>query len=126
MSNNNIYYDFKYALVTILKTIISEDSIYNTLPLQDVEYPFLTYEAKKIPKTPGCIFNVVIDIWDNRTDTTRLEMLTDEISNVLDYISYNDDNILLRSYETLTQDVPTQEESINRRQVLAEISTYKK
>jgi hypothetical protein len=121
-------YEFKVALTNKLKSYISEDKIFNTLPLNDDDnepiYPLVIYNIKKIPRTPGYIFIVKIDVWDNNPNTIELEKLVKNISKGLNFLSYYDSNLVYHSYNTLIQDVDTQEENINRRQIQTEFKMY--
>lgn len=119
---------FKNALIITLKKFISEDKIFNTLPLNDDSdepgYPFIVYKVKRIPRSPGFIYTVDLDIWDNNSNTIPLDRLTDKISDGINYLSYDDDKIVFHSYESLIQDVDTQEENLNRRQIQVEFLAY--
>jgi len=121
-------YTFKVALINVLKKYISENNIFNTLPLNDDDnnptYPFIVYKVKRIPKTPGYIYIVTIDIWDNKPNTIELERLTDIIAAGINFLSYDDETIVFHAYENLTQDIDTQEENLNRRQIQAEFNAY--
>lgn len=123
-------YDFKIALVEKLKEFIDEDKIFNTLPLNDddnePEYPFIVYSVLEIDNLPRIDYDVKIDVWDNNSNTIILEQLSDSIANGLNRISYSTDDITFRSYKSNVQDVETQEEELNRRQIQTFFFAYTK
>lgn len=93
--------------------------------------PSFPYAVFKIPnsvdlETDRQDFVLEIDIWDNQTDTARLETLTSSIDKKLHKLRYLDSNQLLIFQRTNRLMIPDPDVKIKRRQLRYIIKTYER
>ena len=103
--------DFKEDFCNLLEGY----RIYNQLPLDDTEYPFVVYDCAVFPFDQHLNkMRVTLDIWFNNTNTRENDIIIDNIVSKLDRINVG------RFYGRLesVQDIPTQEEELTRYQMI--------
>lgn len=116
-------YDFKATLYNIIKT--RYDRVYNQLPPENTQYPFVVFSVEQFPNTPGKIMEVIIDIWDTETNQISLDRTSYELLEDLDFISHNEGRFYFHGTVKYYGDVPTQEEQLIRRQIRCRYQAYK-
>jgi len=105
---------------TILNAININGRIYDTIAPQATTYPYIVIRypsVSELDESTRKNYILEVDIYDNLTDTTRLETLTKEIDDVLDrsvnrsqyYKIYRNTPYLLR--------LPDEDEKLRRNQL---------
>jgi len=125
MGSMNILYCSK----SIIKDIISKtfERVYNQLPLYNVNYPFAVFESELRSEPPGVQLEILIDLWDDSLGLIEFNQKADTLINSLDRINNleNNGSIHFAGQIEVVRDVPTQEESLNRIQIIGLYDVYK-
>lgn len=116
-------YDLKATLYSMIK--LKFDRVFNQLPPENTEYPFVVFTVEQTQFTPGQIMDVIIDIWDTNTNQIKLDRDAYELLENLDWLSYNEGRFYFHGTVKYYGDVPTNEEQLIRRQIRAKYKSYK-
>ena len=110
-------------ITTTLRT--AHERVYKEIAPQDATFPYVVYRLPTSNDTEGREdFILEIDIWDNNTNTTALETLTESIDRKLNRFKYVDSKLSACSYRINRMMIPDPDTSIKRRQLRYEIKTY--
>ncbi|CAM3729811.1 hypothetical protein [Mesobacillus zeae] len=71
-------------------------------------------------------YSLIIDIWDNRTDTTALENLTSQVDKLLYRLRVTDMNQFLMFERENRLMIPDEDTSIKRRQLQYTVKQYER
>lgn len=123
MSTMNIFYPAKAVITSLIQSVFTRT--YNQLPLSNVSYPFAVYELTFLENAPGAKMQVLIDCWDNSLGLIAFNQLVDQLVDKLDRINESNGDCHFSGEVPTIRDVPTQEESLNRIQVIAVYDIYK-
>jgi hypothetical protein len=123
MSTKNRTYSTKIAITNLIKSVFPE--CYNQLPLGDVPYPFAVYSLLFRDNYPGMKLELTIDLWDTDINQIGFQQKVDELVTALDFIAYEDKAIHMSGRIETISDVPTQEESLIRVQLMGEYNLFK-
>ena len=120
MSNKNILYPTKICIESYLNEVY--DRVYNQLPLEKADYPFLVYEIAIIEKK----MQLTVDVWDNRENiitTQEVDMLIAK----LDYMNNKEMNLSVHFCGQINTiiDIPTSDEELSRIRLVGEYDLYK-
>ena len=104
------------------------DRVYDSRTPSEKEYPYvnITYPGTGESDESGRTFiTLEIDVWDNQTDTTALENLTDEIDGALNRVV--DTTFFYRIYRLNPYrfELDEADENIRRRQLRYQILIFK-
>ena len=93
---------------------------------QNATYPFVVIKyPTSIENLPREDFIIEVDIWDNKTDTTAIETLTNNIDAVLHKKHYySSGKLQCDIYRISRSMIPDPDEHIRRRQLRYEAKTY--
>lgn len=97
----------------------------NVAPQTSAIFPYVVFRVPSInEKEIREDIILEIDIWDNISDTTRLETLTTQIAKGLNRYKYIDGKMQLSSYKINQLNIPDPDQNINRRQLRFNLQTY--
>lgn len=118
------------TLLQYLFTRLSEAQIpiYFEQAPNDAQYPYAVF---KLPDSLNIEsdrqdYSLIVDVWDNKPDTTILETLTDSLDNLLYKQSYLDTNQHLLFQRENRLMIPDEDSSIRRRQLQYTIKRYER
>lgn len=122
-------------MIELLKVIntklrsVTSRSYFDIAPNQ-AEFPYVTYRLPVSNDIDGCPngnredFILEIDIWDNITDTTRLETLAQQIDDEMQRTHEYNSNVAVSFYRLNRLMLPDTDQTINRRQLRYRLPTY--
>lgn len=116
MSNKNRTYSVKVVFKSIIEQVF--ESIYDQLPLGDVDYPFAVVEFFFVDDCPNFKLRLTIDLWDNNLNQIEFQHKIDDLINVLDFMSYVDGSVCIAGEIESNGDITTQEEDLIRYQIV--------
>jgi hypothetical protein len=125
MSTMNVIYPTKILIKELIKKVF--DRVYNQLPLSDVKYPFAVYELSFRENSPGMKLELLVDLWGNELSLTEFTQKSDDLIRELDRINNSENNgsVHFSGSVDIVRDVPTQEENLNRIQIIGTYDLYK-
>ncbi len=118
--------NLRKLLYSFLSTNFNNVAIcYHTAP-KEVSYPYIVFDFPS-SFTIGDLETVVvdIDIWDNKTDTTELEILVDNINNVLNKTTLSDTTMSVVFYLDTKMTVDDDDARIQRRKYVYQARLFK-
>lgn len=91
-------------------------------------YPYIVF---KLPnalnvETDRQDYSLIIDIWDNKSDTTALETLTSDVDNLLYKLRVTDENQFLMFERENRLMIPDEDTTIKRRQLQYTVKQYER
>lgn len=100
---------------------IHSRNYYETAP-DDTVYPFLVYNLEE-SFDDGSIetFNLVMDAWDNKTDTTEIVQLISDVDNSLHRLRGSADGLFFIFYRNNRRTITDNDSRLRRRQLEFEI-----
>lgn len=100
---------------------------YQTGPSTSV-FPYVVYNfPNSFMNEEQEIFNLDVDIWDNKTDTTVIETLASRLWKELDHYRYSDENIQFSVYrENRLPELDESELGIRRRKLIFQVRYFDK
>lgn len=123
MSTMNVMYPTKSVFKNIISQVFTR--VYNQLPLANIEYPFVVYEMTFRQNCPGIKLEVLIDIWDDSLGLIELNQKADSLIDKLDRINEANGDIHFDGSLDISRDIPTNEENLNRIQLIGTYDLYK-
>lgn len=111
---------------TILKTYHS--NIHFQKSTDDTDFIYITYDFPNTFKNGKQeIFNLDVDIYDSKDDTTDLETITTAIWKGLDYHRHNDKNMQFSIYQdNRLPPLDEKEKNVKRRKLIFELRYFDK
>lgn len=119
--------------VEIRKTILSElkkinNNVYFESATDKSVFPYIVYSIDKTypkgKKDDRDDITLILDVWDNTIDTTRIENLTDTIEMHLDNLNKPTPTVLLTFYLLSRKSLKDEIETIKHRQLKFVIQSY--
>lgn len=117
-------------LLKYLYTVLSQAQkpVYFEQAPQGASYPYIVY---KLPNTVNVQadrqdYSLVIDIWDNKSDTTALETLTSDVDKLLYRLRVTDENQFLMFERENRLMIPDESADIKRRQLQYTVKQYER
>jgi hypothetical protein len=104
---------------------------YNGKVPDDAVYPFISYNIVNSVDIDGCEsgsredFILEVDIWDNISDTLRIETLVNSIDNAINRIRYKDSNIFACFYRITRLNLPDADENLSRWQLRYRVPVWR-
>ena len=91
--------DIRIALQNVLKTIPNISKAYYEDAPDDAVYPYLVYELNSSDADGSSteVFSLYINVWDNKSNTTILETIMDDINDTIDNVVIDANNISIRA-----------------------------
>lgn len=118
-------------MIELRKVIVRElrkhhDKVYYHKVPADIEFPYIVYDfPNSFMSDDQEIFNLDVDIWDNRDDTTELEALASNIWRAFNRYRYMDDNVQFSIYrENRLPPLDEQEKNIKRRKLIFQLRYF--
>lgn len=91
----------------------------------DTPFPYIVYDLPQSYSDEDLeIFNLDIDVWDNKTDTTEIETLSQTIWNVLNKYRHIDENMQFTIYRYNRGAIEDDDSRIRRRTLMFQIRYY--
>lgn len=116
---------FKLSIYARLSTVC--DRVFSERVEIDTTFPYVVYKISDSDALDSREdFMITVDIWDNNSDTTALETLTNSVADALNYYIYEDDYSFYHAYKQRQLEVPDPNPSIHRRQIIFVLKTYMK
>lgn len=117
-------------LLQYIFSILSETlkPVYLEVAPNEVAYPYIVFSLPNSVNVESDRqdYTLQINIWDNKTDTTALETLTDLIDGKLYKRQYLDSNQFIKFERESRLMVPDTDPSIKRRQLRYTVKTYER
>lgn len=115
--------DLKAVISTQLKTLTN-----NVYPEKIVSsnFPYIVFkitDSINFSENKSNESTLELNLWDNISDTTRLENLCDQIITLLDNSIYTKNSRSIKIYNTRKQEMPDSDQNIRRRLLLFTIKS---
>ncbi|HSH24600.1 MAG TPA: hypothetical protein VLA13_03575 [Massilibacterium sp.] len=116
--------ELRRATLQLLRTF-HDRNYYQKAP-KDAVFPYIVYDfPNSFMDKEQEIFNLDVDVWDNKDDTTELETIASNIWKGLNRYRYFDDNIQFSIYrENRLPPLDEDEKNIKRRKLIFQVRYF--
>ena len=115
--------NLRKQLNIILKSL--HPRIYYQLAPETAVFPYIVYNLpNSFSNESQDIFNLDIDIWDNKADTSEIEGLNSLVWKELNKYQYIDENIQFSSHRMNRLNVEDDDKRIKRRKLIFQLRFY--
>ena len=116
-----------YASTIIFKGIISNtfENTFDIFPLTFTSYPFTFFQIELFQNVPGNKLRLLVDCWNNSINKNEFVLNCDKLADSLDFKSRNEAGIHLSGELESYRYIPTQEENLEKYQIIALYDVYK-
>ena len=101
--------------------------VYDNRPMSNVEVPFIEYGIDiPLRNTNPLLATLTIDVWDRRNSTATVELLTNDIDEGLENLSYSDEYIQVKVKRQGRYKVDDEDVEVKRRQLIYQLRVFYK
>ena len=101
--------------------------VYDNRPMDNVDVPFIEYGIDiPLRNTNPLLATLTVDVWDRRNSTTTVELLTNDIDEGLENLSYSDEYIQVKVKRQGRYKVDDEDPEVKRRQLIYQLRVFYK